>query len=425
MKRILSAVVGGSADSWYISPESYGAVGDGIADDTQALQDAIVAAKLGTLCVKLTTGKIYRITGAVTIDKSGFRLIGGNYLAHAQADGGYIKCDGATAMLKIEPTSGYLYRNIVNDVHFRGVNGALTAIKVTSAEEFAWQRVSAWGFGGKAYDFSGVHLSSFDWLVSTVNSIGVYLHNCANNSFHKPNIYGSENQITTPTEAGFKFSGSSGNNMLIAPWFENNRVALLFTNALADLKCDQITIIDGQFSAYFNEQPGTLARIVKIVNETDANKLNVRPIVFDRCMFSGSSSSGALPYFFEINKNTCTASASEIRGLFVIRNCMCAGTAPSTAWALSDDANTRILWSDNLRGNAVAGETILSGSGSTIGLDCGGTFGLNSYSKHRGIVVVGQQDAAAGVANGSIFEDTADGKLKYKNLAGSVQILAN
>ncbi|HZD59522.1 MAG TPA: glycosyl hydrolase family 28-related protein [Anaerolineae bacterium] len=36
-----------------------------------------------------------------------------------------------------------------------------------------------------------------------------------------------------------------------------------------------------------------------------------------------------------------------------------------------------------------------------------------------------KQVAAASVPNGTIFEDSADGKLKYKNLAGTVQVLSN
>ena len=67
-----SAGGGGSVDLFYVTPEDYGAVGDGETDDSQAVQDAVDAGK----AVYFAAGKTYYIPTAIEIDHD-CRLFGG------------------------------------------------------------------------------------------------------------------------------------------------------------------------------------------------------------------------------------------------------------------------------------------------------------------------------------------------------------
>ena len=55
---------GSSADLYYVTPEEYGAVGDGVTDDSQAVQDACDAG----YAVYFASGKTYYLASTVTID---------------------------------------------------------------------------------------------------------------------------------------------------------------------------------------------------------------------------------------------------------------------------------------------------------------------------------------------------------------------
>lgn len=55
---------GGSVDLYYVTPEQYGAVGDGVTDDSQAVQDACDAG----YAVYFDSGKTYYLASTVTID---------------------------------------------------------------------------------------------------------------------------------------------------------------------------------------------------------------------------------------------------------------------------------------------------------------------------------------------------------------------
>lgn len=88
---------GGSVDLYYVTPEQYGAVGDGVTDDSQAVQDACDAG----YAVYFDSGKTYYLASTVTIDHD-CHLFGG---------------EGATIKTKT-PTGGTAPNGIV-------VNGIL------------------------------------------------------------------------------------------------------------------------------------------------------------------------------------------------------------------------------------------------------------------------------------------------------------
>lgn len=82
----------GSVDLYYVTPEQYGAVGDGVTDDSQAVQDACDAG----YAVYFDSGKTYYLASTVTIDHD-CHLFGG---------------EGATIKTKT-PTGGVVNKGIV------------------------------------------------------------------------------------------------------------------------------------------------------------------------------------------------------------------------------------------------------------------------------------------------------------------------
>ena len=61
---------------FYIHPENFGAVGDGVTDDTKAINDAITAAVSRNLSVGFAAGKTYKVTSRITTTGIDVRLCG-------------------------------------------------------------------------------------------------------------------------------------------------------------------------------------------------------------------------------------------------------------------------------------------------------------------------------------------------------------
>jgi hypothetical protein len=76
---ITIAASGGSGFAGYVRPEDHGAVGDGVADDTTALENAILALSTGK-ALYLSPGRTYTHTTVLTIATDGVGIIGAGKL---------------------------------------------------------------------------------------------------------------------------------------------------------------------------------------------------------------------------------------------------------------------------------------------------------------------------------------------------------
>jgi hypothetical protein len=120
-----------------LTPEAFGAVGDGVADDTSALQKACDSLSPGHTLV-IAAGKVYRHRKVISLDVAGSHVTGpGSLLASAEQssslrinandvtlDGGLVLQMGrttarwttpATARLNLTRVSGAVIRNVVVD----------------------------------------------------------------------------------------------------------------------------------------------------------------------------------------------------------------------------------------------------------------------------------------------------------------------
>ena len=106
----IAAPIGSSGSSGIVrTPEQYGAVGNGIADDTTALNNVIAACNAGDT-IAIVAGKIYRHTASLSINKAGITIKGyGVIYGSAEATSGvWISADNITidgVTFRVGPTT--------------------------------------------------------------------------------------------------------------------------------------------------------------------------------------------------------------------------------------------------------------------------------------------------------------------------------
>src|SRR3954465_8385527 len=156
-------------------PEDYGAVGDGVTNDTVPIQNCINAALLtgGTV---LFGAKVYVITATITLDQNGGRPIslqgqGKNLnLQVAGISGTTIKNAGTlTSVLYLKNLNGSSIRGFTIDCTFTAQSG----IKLECAVGCVFDSIAVKGSGGYAFDLiattAGVYRNTFSNLSTDIN----------------------------------------------------------------------------------------------------------------------------------------------------------------------------------------------------------------------------------------------------------------
>lgn len=168
----------------YVTPEMFGAVGDGIADDTSALQDAIDYASTNKCGVYLS--KKYKVT----------TIIIKNGVTSFNCDGTLIGSGGDVAVIAFE---GYTYgENAVEDCN---VNANIDM-----------SAGNTYGIRGMGIKRCTIHDCNIFGITdsSTFSRIAISLEKDANyNSILNNNIIGYENPNKTPAHIGIRIMGDS------------------------------------------------------------------------------------------------------------------------------------------------------------------------------------------------------------------------
>lgn len=157
-----------------INVKDYGAVGDGVNDDTQAIKDAITAAQASLTCklVFFPSG-IYKITDTITIDYVGDKKLSSVSIVGAGQYNTQILCDGDFDAIVYEGDEtvpnydGYLYGFHVRDlyIHYASNDSTKTGLTIRYAGVVSVENVRI------RYFKTGVYLSECG--NSVFNHIGI------------------------------------------------------------------------------------------------------------------------------------------------------------------------------------------------------------------------------------------------------------
>lgn len=165
----------------YITPEMFGAVGDGITDDTVAIQKAIDYITNEEINGKLLfQNSIYLVTDTINITKGGFVIQGNG--KHGRTDNG---CKGTHIRYKGNPnkavfsTRGYedfTYGLQIRDIRFAtDGNGGLTALDLYKCSEIVLYNVTVNGGFDHAIVMEDVGIGTIEDCNLSDNENGFYL----------------------------------------------------------------------------------------------------------------------------------------------------------------------------------------------------------------------------------------------------------
>lgn len=261
-----------------LTPMDFGAAGDGVADDTAAVQKALDSLAPGAV-LHFPAGKVFRHTGVITVRRPGVSLIGaGVMLATNQETSAFlVKADGVTVdgltfrisnttqrwvayeqmKLRIGPVNGVTVRNIVID------GSAAAGLYVGGASDFTIQDVVV-----KNTRADGIHMTeaSHDGrvirpYVKNPGDDGVAVVSYRNDGAACRNI-----EITDPRLEGQKwgrgFSVVGGTNITYRNIYANNSAgAGLYIAAESEFNTYGVSnvLVDGGTLVNSNQQAAQIA----------------------------------------------------------------------------------------------------------------------------------------------------------------------
>ena len=183
-----------------INVKDYGAIGDGVEDDTQAIKDAITAAQDSLTCklVFFPSG-IYRITSTIKIEYVGDKKLSSVSIIGAGQYNSQILCDGDFDAIVYEGDEtvpnydGYLYGFHIRDIyiHYTGNDSTKTGLTIRYAGVVTVENVRIRYF-----------------------KTGVYLSECGNSVFNHIGI-----SANVANSIGFDVGDRSVSNYYVACFF--------------------------------------------------------------------------------------------------------------------------------------------------------------------------------------------------------------
>ncbi len=344
------------ADGYYMRNGSYvinvcdwGAVGDGITNDTAAIQGAIDAAEATTAgdvgsyrILYMPDGK-YNIDGILRIKENYVKLVGSGTVTTTLNF-------SAGSYLYIAPDSGTIFETVLKDFSINGHDIATNGIVVETASQIYFENVDVEHIDGAAISLDTVGLSRMDRCIVAHSDTGLHLDTCSDLITTRLNSYA--NNICVDVE---------GNNLLLnfdKCWFEDFSSAFVLNCTSHNAKINQGTVQNSYFLSANNN-----SLVLDCISPADTYYVSLRPFGFynNNILFTGVLT----PYVFSFDVD---AANGDTYFFIVARDntISCSGT--KTALIFSD------LPADNdlqfrLEGNAITYtfSTILSNEGYLVG----------------------------------------------------------
>ena len=235
VERIKAAVVGVPQ---YVTPQKFGAMGDGVTDDTTALQAAITYAEENTGLLYIPSGD-YRITGTLRIRKS-LRIVGdkgcinykGTYLRHYG--------DGDISAIYVGSEDGSFVHNVfIENIALGNFSVDFlnqyaeekTGITFANASEIEVENCSVYGFH-IGVCMSGLSIANFNKCWFYYNKYGIWTADAnvrgeklTRNrmvSFYDANVYRNDVGVMLGCEQLFFYSCHMENQSKAVMLFDNN-----------------------------------------------------------------------------------------------------------------------------------------------------------------------------------------------------------
>jgi hypothetical protein len=214
----------------HFTPQMFGAIVDGEADDTKAIQDAIDAAKRVKGATVVLPAGVYRITSPLTV-YSHTRLIGYGKrgLSNEGFSGTHIQYDGNPAMniIQTEIDSSGKYGIEIKDLRVSGA--AARGFSLVNVSECLMESVTVNGGCEVGVYFEGT-ISHLDNLYLVGNDVGLRMKDC--HGVNVAHLNSWEN-----SGAGIQITGNCANVHICDSWIENSAIGIQFFGSLVCYNC--------------------------------------------------------------------------------------------------------------------------------------------------------------------------------------------
>lgn len=240
-----------------VTPQMFGAIADGKADDTRAIQAAINVCKRVTGATVVIPAGIYKITEPLVI-YSHTRLLG--YGKRGKSTEGYsgthIQYEGDPALNIIQTESGndLKYGIEIKDIRVSGE--AVHGISLAKASECYLENVCVNG-GCEVGVYMDGSISHLNNLYVCANQVGVHLH--GTHAVSVSNLNAWQN-----TQCGILVSGSTSTVSIRDSWVENSPIGIEFSGT-RDGESVLVNTVVVDALAYTASSDFPNARMVKMV----------------------------------------------------------------------------------------------------------------------------------------------------------------
>ena len=205
-------VVGSTDDTFYVTPEEFGAVGDGVTDDTAAIQSAVTSNK----AVRCPSDSIYKITDTInfTADNREFYGNGAKILVSYEQSG---SPDYDESAFYVYSANNVTIKNL--RMQYTGTYnggdywGLISGIQVEESNDFTADNVTAWNFNRCGITVATLASTSVYCERPTIQNCDLYSNRVAGLIFGNTNdglITENKlrsNGIVTSVGSGYGFAG--------------------------------------------------------------------------------------------------------------------------------------------------------------------------------------------------------------------------